>query len=99
MKKWGDIIKNMTLLSQFSLSFITPLLLCLLICWWMSTSLGIGEWIFIPGFFFGLGGSFTVAYKLYLSVTGHQKKEKEKREVEKKEKKKKKKKEEEKMVR
>ena len=73
MKKWGDIIKNMTLLSQFSLSFITPLLLCLLICWWMSTSLGIGEWIFIPGFFFGLGGSFTVAYKLYLSVTGHQK--------------------------
>ena len=53
MKKWGDIIKNMTLLSQFSLSFITPLLLCLLICWWMSTSLGIGEWIFIPGFFFG----------------------------------------------
>ena len=47
----GDIIKNMTLLSQFSLSFITPLLLCLLICWWMSTSLGIGEWIFIPGFF------------------------------------------------
>ena len=81
MKKWGDIIKNMTLLSQFSLSFITPLLLCLLICWWMSTSLGIGEWIFIPGFFFGLGGSFTVAYKLYLSVTGHQKKEKKKNKV------------------
>lgn len=79
MKKWGNIIKNMTLLSQFSLSFITPLLLCLLICWCMSTSLGIGEWIFIPGFFFGLGGSFTVAYKLYLSVTGHQKKEKEKK--------------------
>ena len=23
MKKWGDIIKNMTLLSQFSLSFIS----------------------------------------------------------------------------
>ena len=40
MKKWGDIIKNMTLLSQFSLSFITPLLLCLLICWWMSTMPG-----------------------------------------------------------
>jgi hypothetical protein len=47
----------------------------------MSTSLGIGEWIFIPGFFFGLGGSFTVAYKLYLSVTGHQKKEKKKNKV------------------
>ena len=79
MKKWGDIIRNLTMLSQFGLSFITPLLLCLLICWWLTAHLGIGEWVFLPGFFFGLGGSFTVAYKLYLSVTGHQKKEKEKK--------------------
>ena len=81
MKTLGAIIKNIAFLTQLSFSFISPLLLCLLICWWMSTSLGIGEWIFIPGFFFGLGGSFTVAYKLYLSVTGHQKKEKKKNKV------------------
>lgn len=43
--------------------------------------LGIGEWVFLPGFFFGLGGSFTVAYKLYLSVTSHQRKEKKKNKV------------------
>ena len=78
MKKWGDIIKNLTLLSQFGLTFITPLLLCLLLCWWLNAYQGIGEWVFIPGFFFGLGGSFMVAYKLYLSVTSHHKKEKKK---------------------
>ena len=81
MKKWGDIIRNLTMLSQFGLSFITPLLLCLLICWWLPAHLGIGDWVFLPGFFFGLGGSFTVAYKLYLSVTSHQRKEKKKNKV------------------
>ena len=74
MKKWGDIIRNLTMLSQFGLSFITPLLLCLLICWWLTAHLGIGEWVFLPGFFFGLGGSFTVA-------TSHQRKEKKKNKV------------------
>ena len=49
--------------------------------WWINTSLGVGEWVFIPGFFFGLGGSFTVAYKLYLTVTSHQKKEKKKNRI------------------
>ena len=81
MKKWGDIIKNLTMLTQFGLSFITPLLLCLFLCGWLSGHLAGSGSIFIPGFFFGLGGSFTVAYKLYLSVTGHQKKEKKKNKV------------------
>ncbi|MDO4339155.1 MAG: AtpZ/AtpI family protein [Eubacteriales bacterium] len=76
MKKWTDIIKNITLLTQFGLSFITPLLLCLAGCWWLSAHLGIGGWIYIPGFFFGMGGSGMVAYKLYLSVTNKNKKEK-----------------------
>ena len=81
MKKYSDIMKNLIMFTQFGFSFITPLLLCLLICWWMTVDLGVGAWIFIPGFFFGLGGSFTVAYKLYLSVTGHQKKDEKKNKV------------------
>lgn len=81
MKKYSDIMKNLIMFTQFGFSFITPLLLCLLICWWMTADLGVGAWIFIPGFFFGLGGSFTVAYKLYLSVTGRQKKEEKKNKV------------------
>lgn len=81
MKRFGDIYKNMIMLTQFGLSFITPLLMCLALCWWLSSHFGIGGWIFIPGFFFGMGGSGMVAYKLYLSVTERQKKEKPKKKV------------------
>ena len=81
MKKWADIIKYITAFTQFGLSFVTPLLLCLGVCWWLSEYTGVGGWGFIPGFFFGLGGSFMVAYKLYLSVTKREKKEKKKEKV------------------
>lgn len=77
MKQWTDIVKNLTILTQFGLSFITPLLLCLGLCWWLYSRVGAGGWVFIPGFFFGMGGSAMVAYKLYLSVTKGQKKEKD----------------------
>ena len=79
MKRWNEWIKNHTLLTQFGQSFITQILMCLALCWWLTARCSIGAWIFIPGFFFGLGGSFTVAYRLYLSVTECQKKEDKKK--------------------
>ena len=36
MKNWTDMIKNVTMLTQFGLSFVTPLLLCLAACWWLT---------------------------------------------------------------
>lgn len=79
MKKGVEIWKNIAMLSQFGLSFITPLLLCIAGCWWLTAKAGIGGWIYIPGFFFGIGGSATVAYKFYLSTVKHQKKEEKKK--------------------
>lgn len=79
MKQWTEFMKNITTLTQFGLSLITPLLMCLGICLWLSTRMEIGGWIYIPGFFFGMGGSAMVAYKLYLGVTNRQRKEKKKR--------------------
>lgn len=76
MKNGADIMKNITMLSQLGLSFITPLLVCLGICWWLFSHLGVGGWVFIPGFFFGMGGSAMVAYKFYLAIVNSQKKEK-----------------------
>ena len=56
-------------------TFITPLLLCLALCWFIISKTGVGGWIYIPGFFFGMGGSATVAYKFYLSVNRQNKKQ------------------------
>ncbi len=79
MKYWMNMARNLTVLTQFGLSLITPLLLCLGICVWLTQGAGIGGWVFLPGFFFGMGGSAMVAYKLYLGVVGKQKKEKKKK--------------------
>ncbi len=81
MKQWTDLMKNLTMLTQFGLSLITPLILCLMACWFLNTRLGFGGWIYIPGFFFGLGGSGTFAWKLYLSVTKREEKERRKKGV------------------
>lgn len=67
-KQFMELVKNLTLLTQLGFSFITPLLLCVGICWWLTSKLGVGGWVFIPGFFFGLGGSFSFALRVYRMV-------------------------------
>ena len=52
---------------------------CLAVCWLIVSKTGAGGWVYIPGFFFGLGGSGTVAYKFYLSINRQQKKENKKK--------------------
>lgn len=79
LKQWSEILRNVTMLSQLGLSFITPLLLCLALCWFIISKTGVGVWVYIPGFFFGMGGSATVAYKFYLSINKQQKKKHKKR--------------------
>ena len=64
MKQWSEILRNVTMLSQLGLSLITPLLLCLAVCWLIVSKTGVGSWIFIPGFFFGMGGRKKIKYLL-----------------------------------
>ena len=79
MKQWSEIIRNVTMLSQLGLSLITPVLICLAVCWLSGSKTGAGGWVYIPGVFFGLGGAGTVAYKFYLSINRQQKKENKKK--------------------
>ena len=74
MKQWSEIMRNVTMLSQLGLSFITPLLLCLALCWFPISKTGVGGWIYITGFFFDMGGSATVPYKFYRSINRQNKK-------------------------
>ena len=79
MVQFSKALANITLVTQFGLSLITPTLLCLAGCWLLVKHTGIGAWIYIFGFIFGLGSSFMVAYKLYLTEMKKTEKEKEKR--------------------
>ena len=76
MKGYRDILKNITIVTQFGLSLVMPLLLCLALCWYLCDRFSVGGWIYILGFFFGLGASGMTAYKFYLAVIEKQKKEK-----------------------
>ena len=80
IKKTTDFSKLMTqfaMVGQLGLSLVTPLLICIFACYMLTTKFGVGGWVYIVGFFFGLGGSFMTAYKVYLEV--EKKNEKRKR--------------------
>ncbi len=72
--KWNEIFAQLTMLAQLGLSLATPILICLAACYLLCTRLGFGLWVYIPGMIMGLGASFMTAYKVYLAVTGRQKK-------------------------
>lgn len=69
-------MKNLAIFTQFGISFIMPLLVCLFLCGWLKERFSLGNWIFVPGFFFGLGGCVAVAYKYYQAVMRQESKEK-----------------------
>ena len=65
MTIWTDLMRNLAMMTQLGLSFITPLLLCLAAAYLLMTRFSLGGWVFLPAFFFGMGGSAMVAYKFY----------------------------------
>ena len=81
MKHRSEIMQNLLLLSQFGLSLAAPLLLWLFLCQHLVSVRHVGEWVYIPGFFFGLGASYTTAWKLYQSVMNRTKRDEEDKET------------------
>ena len=72
IRKTTDFSKLMTqfaMVGQLGLSLVTPLLVCIFACYMLTTKLGWPRWIYIIGFFFGLGGAAMTAYKGYLGVS------------------------------
>ena len=65
--EFNEIVKHIALLGQLGLSIIMPLLLCIALCWYLTTYRNVGYWVYIPGFILGLGGSAMTVYKFYLS--------------------------------
>ena len=73
-----SILNQFAMVGQFGLALIMPLLICVVGCYYICAHFSVGGWIYIVGFFFGLGGSATVGWKVYKAVLKDDKK-KEKR--------------------
>ncbi len=79
LRDWSLIMGRIAMIGQLGLSLIMPLMLCLFGCYLLNTRVGLGVWIYIPGFIFGLGGSFMTAYNLYQSILRREEKKRKKR--------------------
>mgnify|MGYP000438224757 CR=1 FL=1 len=77
MKQWSEILRNVTMLSQLGLSFITPASSVPgALAWFIISKTGVGVWVYIPGFFFGMGGSATVGIQVLFVRSINKQKEK-----------------------
>ena len=62
---------------QLGISLITPIFICIAVCWWLTEQFGLDSWIYIPGILFGLGAGAVTAWKFYRSVMNRQQKKKD----------------------
>ena len=74
MKMFSEVLKQLSLLTQFGLTLLIPTVMCLGICYLLTVKTGAGSWIYIPGLILGLGSSGMVAWKFYLQVMKDEKK-------------------------
>ena len=68
MKDLSQVFKHLTLVTQLGLSLAMPLLLCLFVCYLLTSRLSAPAWIYLPGFILGLGSSMMTAWKFYTAV-------------------------------
>jgi hypothetical protein len=71
--KWSKIFAQLAMLGQLGLSLAMPMLMCLGVCYMLCTRMHAPLWIYLPGMILGIGASFMTAYKVYLAVTGKEK--------------------------
>ncbi len=78
--QWSRITQRLVMIGQLGLSLLMPLLLCLFVCYYLNTRLGVPLWVYLPGFVFGLLSSFMTAYKFWLTVQKREREQEEERE-------------------
>ncbi len=59
MKTIAQALEDLVWVSQLGLSLMMPLLLLMGLCYWLTTSVGVGHWVYLPGFLFGIGAGAT----------------------------------------
>lgn len=53
-KKWYAVFRDLSLLTQFGISLVTPLLLMTAGAWWLKNRFGWADWTILIGILLGL---------------------------------------------
>ena len=55
MKDWMGALENIVWLTQLGLSVLLPPVFFLWLAWWLTSSRGMGGWVYVPALVLGLG--------------------------------------------
>ena len=59
-----SVFAALAMITQFGISVITPILLCILAASWLRGRFGLGDWVVLVGVLLGVGSSFLSMMKL-----------------------------------
>ena len=57
------IWRSVSLISQVSISMLTPIFMMIFLCLWLKNRFGFGDWIIIVGLLLGIGSGFSSVWK------------------------------------
>ena len=57
------IWRSVSLISQVSISMLTPVFMMIFRCIWLKNKFGFGDWIIIVGLLLGIGSGFSSVWK------------------------------------
>ncbi len=58
-----NIWRDVAILRQLTISFLTPVLMMVFLCLWLKNRFGIGDWLVLVGILWGVGSGILSVYK------------------------------------
>ena len=68
MKDTTTALEYLVYVGQLGLDLLMPVVLCVLLCWWLVSAFGVGAWVYVPGFLLGLGGGAMNFWKFWKRI-------------------------------
>lgn len=72
-----SVFSALAMVTQFGISTITPMLLCIFAALWLKNRFALGDWVVLIGVFMGIGSGFLSMMKMIRQMSELSKKEDE----------------------
>ena len=72
-----SVFSALAMITQFGISTITPMLLCIFVALWLKNRFALGDWVVLIGVIMGIGSGFLSMMKMIRQMSELSKKEDE----------------------
>lgn len=70
-----SVFTALGMVTQFGISTITPMLLCIFVALWLQNRFGLGDWVVLVGVLMGVGSGFMSMMKMIRQMSELSRKE------------------------